>query len=200
MRTCLLCSNISQRYPLSLPLPSFLSFLPSSPSDHLAFLCFYPSLHPFFISILSFRPSVTPSMHPCFCHPPSLPSPPFTPSSLHPSLHASIHPSLPCFLPSLHVVLCPRRRLRARRRRRAWTRRTPTGRASPCRSSGTSSTRGTSSRPRCSCCRRSSLTTRGRTPMEPTGIWITLIFMLIPEGRWFTKALQKTKTLKHKNA
>ena len=102
MRTCLLCSNISQRYPLSLPLPSFLSFLPSFPSEHLAFLCFYPSLYPFFISILSFRPSVTPSMHPCFCHPPFLPSPPFTPSSLHPPcMRPSTLPSPASFLPSM---------------------------------------------------------------------------------------------------
>ena len=120
MRTCLLCSNISPRYPLSLPLPSLISFLPlhlptctSSPPSTLYILSLFPS-HPFV------HPSHVPCIHVIPSFFPHLSSPPsFLPSfilsflshlaSVHPSfLHCPINLSfLPSVLPPSSFLLPP---------------------------------------------------------------------------------------------
>lgn len=95
---------------------------------------------------------------------------------------SSLPSRLPSFLPFvwflflrvMHFSLGRRRC--TRRRREAWTQRTRTGHGSPCRSCGTSSTRGTSSKPKCSCCRKSWPTTRGRLEI----LWFHLVIISVP--------------------
>ena len=100
MRTCLLCSNISQRYPLSL-----CPFHPSSPSFPPFRLTTWPSSASTLLYIRSLfpsYPSVHPSHLPCI-HASAilLSSPLHLPPSTPPCMRPSTLPSPASFLPSM---------------------------------------------------------------------------------------------------